>query len=127
MNAHMEVRLISRRGKEEDGVIERLWKRCGGRLRLTCEGNRSGGDERAHSNEARVLQVSTLFRVKELSFIGIPYRLTVANFGKMKDATNQFDRSELRILAKMMVIRTVLKDQKASAANPEFVKGMTDK
>lgn len=56
MNVHMEVWSISRRAKEEDGGIERLWRKCGGRLRLTCEGSQSGGDERAHSNEARVFQ-----------------------------------------------------------------------
>jgi hypothetical protein len=39
--------------------------------------------------------------------------LAKADFGKTKQLTNRFDRPEIRILAKMMVLRAVLNPKKA--------------
>jgi hypothetical protein len=38
-------------------------------------------------------------------------QLAVADFGKTKNLTNKFDRTEVRILAKMLVLRAVLGDE----------------
>ena len=38
--------------------------------------------------------------------------LVKADFAKTKDLTNRFDRPEVRILAKMMVLRAVLSEKK---------------
>jgi len=45
-------------------------------------------------------------------------QLAKADFGKMKSLTNRFDRPEIRILAKMMVLRAVL-DPKGPAKPEE--------
>jgi len=45
--------------------------------------------------------------------------LAHADFGKTKALTNRFDRAEIRILAKMMVLRAVLDDKKGT--KPEVV------
>lgn len=100
MNVHMEVLSISRRAKEEDGGIERLWKKCGGRLRLTCEGSRSGGDERAHSNEARVLQYRRYSKRETLSSIGTTYRPTVAKSSRRNPASRMLDPGNHRGITK---------------------------
>jgi hypothetical protein len=44
--------------------------------------------------------------------------LAKADFGKTKNLTNRFDRAEIRVLAKMMILRAVL--------NPKQVKGSGD-
>jgi hypothetical protein len=41
--------------------------------------------------------------------------LAVADFGKTKSLTNKFDRTEVRILAKMLVLRAVLGDETKTA------------
>ena len=41
--------------------------------------------------------------------------LARADFQKTKDLTNRFDRPEVRILAKMMVLRAVLREKPATA------------
>ncbi|HEV8590987.1 MAG TPA: hypothetical protein VGQ55_02715 [Pyrinomonadaceae bacterium] len=51
--------------------------------------------------------------------------LAMQDFGKTKNLTNRFDRTEIRVLAKMMVIRAVLNDKtpdksKGSASSEEF-------
>ena len=43
--------------------------------------------------------------------------LARADFTKTKNLTNRFDRSEVRILAKMMILRAVLGDKKAAEAS----------
>jgi len=42
--------------------------------------------------------------------------LAIADFEKTKDLTNRFDRQEVRILAKMLVLRAVLGDDKTKTA-----------
>jgi hypothetical protein len=44
--------------------------------------------------------------------------LAKADFGKTKNLTNRFDRTEIRVLAKMMILRAVL--------NPKQIKGNGD-
>lgn len=43
--------------------------------------------------------------------------LARADFARTKDLTNKFDRAEVRILAKMLVLRSVFADKKAAEAN----------
>ncbi|HEY0430121.1 MAG TPA: hypothetical protein VGC76_20225 [Pyrinomonadaceae bacterium] len=45
------------------------------------------------------------------------HNLAVADFARTKALTNKFDRPEIRILAKMLVLRAVLGDKKISAVN----------
>lgn len=46
--------------------------------------------------------------------------LAKADFAKTKAATNTFDRAEVRILAKMLVIRTILGKEKGSPDDPDI-------
>ncbi|MEO8041586.1 MAG: hypothetical protein ABI646_03150 [Acidobacteriota bacterium] len=48
--------------------------------------------------------------------------LAKADFGKTKNLTNRFDRTEIRVLAKMMILRAVLNPKKAS--KPEDIDGL---
>jgi hypothetical protein len=52
--------------------------------------------------------------------------LAKADFDKTKDLTNRFDRTEVRILAKMLVLRAVLGDKKSDKALPDVEMVMTD-
>ncbi|HVF30204.1 MAG TPA: hypothetical protein VNA22_04505 [Pyrinomonadaceae bacterium] len=46
--------------------------------------------------------------------------LAIADFGKTKNLTNRFDRAEIRVLSKMMVLRAVLKPkEEPKMINPE--------
>lgn len=52
--------------------------------------------------------------------------LAKADFDKTKDLTNRFDRSEIRILAKMMVLRSVLDKRKPSSKSEENIDILTN-
>src|SRR5215204_528730 len=61
---------------------------------------------------------------RELGIANLTIRnLAVADFGKTKNITNKFDRTEVRILAKMLVLRAVLGDDTKKLINRE---GITD-
>ncbi len=46
--------------------------------------------------------------------------LAKADFAKTKAVTNSFDRAEVRVLAKMMVLRTILSNKEPSQEDPEI-------
>ncbi len=52
--------------------------------------------------------------------------LAKADFGKTKNLTNTFDRTEIRVLAKMMVLRAVLDKRTATQAETVLPTEMTD-
>jgi hypothetical protein len=59
---------------------------------------------------------------RELGVANLTIRnLAIADFGKTKALTNKFDRTEVRILAKMLILRAVLGDEKKIEAESEKV------
>jgi hypothetical protein len=59
---------------------------------------------------------------RELGVANLTVRqLAIADFTKTKNLTNKFDRTEVRILAKMLVLRAVLGDEAKNPLKPEDV------